>query len=250
MGGSDGMDVLRTTKSLHPTTAVILMTAFGSVNTAVEAMKIGAFDYVQKPFEIEEMEVKIEKALEHAAPASTSSTTSATRSRTSTTSTASSARAARCSACSAIVKKVAKSNTTVLIRGETGTGKELIAGAIHHNSLRAARNFVKVNCAALQENLLESELFGHEKGAFTGADKQRIGRFEQADGGTLFLDEIGDMSAEHAGQDPARAAGARVRAPRRHAHAARRRPADRRDQPRPAADGGKRASSARTSTTA
>src|SRR5438094_707503 len=93
-----------------------------------------------------------------------------------------------------IVKKVAKSNTTVLIRGETGTGKELIAGATHHNSLRAARNFVKVNCAALQENLLESELFGHEKGAFTGADKQRIGRFEQADGGTLFLDEIGDMS--------------------------------------------------------
>ena len=94
-----------------------------------------------------------------------------------------------------IVKKVAKSNTTVLIRGETGTGKELIAGAVPHNSLRTSRNFVKVNCAALQENLLESELFGHEKGAFTGADKQRIGRFEQADGGTLFLDRIGDMSA-------------------------------------------------------
>jgi transcriptional regulator with GAF, ATPase, and Fis domain len=94
-----------------------------------------------------------------------------------------------------VVKKVAKSNTTVLIRGETGTGKELIAGAIHHNSLRSNRNFVKVNCAALQENLLESELFGHEKGAFTGADKQRIGRFEQSDGGSLFLDEIGDMSA-------------------------------------------------------
>ena len=94
-----------------------------------------------------------------------------------------------------VVRKVAKSNSTVLIRGETGTGKELIAGAIHRNSLRAARNFVKVNCAALQENLLESELFGHEKGAFTGADRQRIGRFEQADGGSLFLDEIGDMSA-------------------------------------------------------
>jgi Nif-specific regulatory protein len=94
-----------------------------------------------------------------------------------------------------VVRKVAKSNSTVLIRGETGTGKELIAGAIHHNSLRAGRNFVKVNCAALPETLLESELFGHEKGAFTGADRQRIGRFEQADGGTLFLDEIGDMSA-------------------------------------------------------
>jgi transcriptional regulator with GAF, ATPase, and Fis domain len=94
-----------------------------------------------------------------------------------------------------IVRKVAKSNTTVLIRGETGTGKELIAGGVHHNSHRASRSFIKVNCAALQENLLESELFGHEKGAFTGADKQRIGRFEQADGGTLFLDEIGDMSA-------------------------------------------------------
>jgi transcriptional regulator with GAF, ATPase, and Fis domain len=93
-----------------------------------------------------------------------------------------------------VVKKVARSNTTVMIRGETGTGKELIAGAIHHNSLRAARNFVKVNCVALQENLLESELFGHEKGAFTGADRQRIGRFEQADGGTLLLDEVGDMS--------------------------------------------------------
>jgi transcriptional regulator with GAF, ATPase, and Fis domain len=94
----------------------------------------------------------------------------------------------------AIVKKVARSNSTVLVRGETGTGKELIAGAIHHNSNRANRAFVKVNCAALQENLLESELFGHEKGAYTSADKQRIGRFEQADGGTLFLDEVGDMS--------------------------------------------------------
>jgi formate hydrogenlyase transcriptional activator len=92
-----------------------------------------------------------------------------------------------------IVKKVAKSNTTVLIRGETGTGKELIAGATHHNSLRNNRNFVKVNCAALQENLLESELFGHEKGAFTGALGRRAGRFELADGGTIFLDEVGDL---------------------------------------------------------
>ena len=193
MGGSDGLDVLRTAKALHPTTAVILMTAFGSVQTAVEAMQIGAADYVQKPFEIEEMELKIDKALEvrrlkheidylrhtqpdiydfdHIVGAS-----------------------GALQRVLDIVRKVAKTNTTVLIRGETGTGKELIAAALHHNSLRAGRNFVRVNCAALQENLLESELFGHEKGAFTGADRQRIGRFEQADGGSLFLDEVGDMS--------------------------------------------------------
>src|ERR1700757_2145291 len=193
MGGSDGMDVLRTTRALHPTTAVILMTAFGSVNTAVESMKIGAFDYVQKPFEIEEMEVKIEKALEVKRMKNELDYLRHTQQdiyefdRIVGSSEA-------LQRVLDMVKKVAKSNTTVLIRGETGTGKELIAGAIHHNSLRTSRNFVKVNCAALQENLLESELFGHEKGAFTGADKQRIGRFEQADGGTLFLDEIGDMS--------------------------------------------------------
>jgi Nif-specific regulatory protein len=194
MGGSDGLDVLRSTRALHPSASVILMTAFGSVSTAVEAMKHGAFDYVQKPFEIEEMEVKVEKALElkrlrHELDYLRTEQhenydfdriigSSDTLQRV-----------------LAVVRKVAKSNSTVLVRGETGTGKELVAGAIHHNSLRAARNFVKVNCAALQENLLESELFGHEKGAFTGADRQRIGRFEQADGGTLFLDEIGDMSA-------------------------------------------------------
>jgi Nif-specific regulatory protein len=194
MGGSDGLDVLRTTKTLHPSTSVILMTAFGSVSTAVEAMKHGAFDYVQKPFEIEEMEVKVEKALElkrlkheldylrheQQEPYEFDRIVGGSEPLQKVLN---------------VVKKVAKSNSTVLIRGETGTGKELIAGAIHHNSLRAARNFVKVNCAALQENLLESELFGHEKGAFTGADRQRIGRFEQADGGSLFLDEIGDMSA-------------------------------------------------------
>jgi two-component system, NtrC family, response regulator AtoC len=194
MGGSTGLDVLKTAKTLHPATAVILMTAFGSVSNAVEAMKAGAFDFVQKPFEIEEMEVKIEKALEvrrmqhqidylrHAQGDIYDFDRIIGSS-------------GALGKVLGVVRKVAKSNTTVLVRGETGTGKELIAGAIHHNSLRATRNFIKVNCAALQENLLESELFGHEKGAFTGADKQRIGRFEQADGGTLFLDEIGDMSA-------------------------------------------------------
>jgi len=185
--------VPRTTRALHPTTAVILMTAFGSVNTAVEAMKIGAFDYVQKPFEIEEMEVKIEKALEVKRLKHELEYLRGTQQDIYEFDRIVGSSPALGKVLD-IVKKVAKSNTTVLIRGETGTGKELIAGAIHHNSLRNTRNFVKVNCAALQENLLESELFGHEKGAFTGADKQRIGRFEQADGGTLFLDEIGDMS--------------------------------------------------------
>jgi DNA-binding NtrC family response regulator len=193
MGGSDGLEVLRSTKALHPTTSVILMTAFGSVSTAVEAMKHGAFDYVQKPFEIEEMEVKVDKAMElkrlrhELEYLRTEQQESYDFERIVGGSPA-------LQRVLGVVRKVAKSNSTVLIRGETGTGKELIAGAIHHNSLRAARNFVKVNCAALQENLLESELFGHEKGAFTGADRQRIGRFEQADGGSLFLDEIGDMS--------------------------------------------------------
>jgi two-component system response regulator AtoC len=194
MGGSDGLDVLRTTKSLHPSASVILMTAFGSVSTAVEAMKHGAFDYVQKPFEIEEMEVKVEKALELKRLRHELDYFRHEQQETYDFERIVGASDALQKVLG-IVKKVAKSNSTVLIRGETGTGKELIAGAIHHNSLRAARNFVKVNCAALQENLLESELFGHEKGAFTSADRQRIGRFEQADGGSLFLDEIGDMSA-------------------------------------------------------
>src|SRR5574339_614649 len=193
MGGSDGLEVLKTAKAMHPSTAVILMTAFGSVHTAVEAMKIGAFDYVQKPFEIEEMELKVEKAIEHRRLKHEIEYLRHTQQDIYDFDRIVGASGALQSVLS-IVKKVAKSNTTVLVRGETGTGNELIAGATHHNSLRAARNFVKVHCAALQENLLESELFGHEEGAFTGADKQRIGRFEQADGGTLFLDEIGDMS--------------------------------------------------------
>ncbi len=194
MGGSDGLDVLRSAKTLHPSAAVILMTAFGSIGTAVEAMKIGAFDYVQKPFEIEEMEVKIEKALEMRRLRYEIEYLRHTQKDIYNFDSIVGA-SGSLQKVLGIVRKVARSNTTILIRGETGTGKELIAGAIHHNSPRAGRNFVKVNCAALQENLLESELFGHEKGAFTGADKQRIGRFEQADGGTIFLDEVGDMSA-------------------------------------------------------
>src|SRR4026209_570064 len=154
MGGSDGMDVLKTTKALHPTTAVILMTAFGSVSTAVEAMKVGAFDYVQKPFEIEEMELKIEKALElrrmrHELDYLRHTQQDIYNFEHIIGSSGALQRVL------GVVKKVAKSNTTVLIRGETGTGKELIAGAIHHNSLRNNRNFVKVNSAELKENVPE-----------------------------------------------------------------------------------------------
>jgi len=193
MGGSTGLEVLKTAKTLHPSSAIILMTAFGSISTAVESMKSGAFDYVQKPFEVEEMEVKIDKALELRRMQNQLDYLRHAQGDIYDFDRIIGSSGALQSVLG-VVRKVAKSNTTVLVRGETGTGKELIAGAVHHNSHRAARSFVKVNCAALQENLLESELFGHEKGAFTGADKQRIGRFEQADGGTLFLDEIGDMS--------------------------------------------------------
>src|SRR6267142_2287776 len=162
-------------------------------NAAIERLHDSYFDVVLKPFEIEEMEVKLDKALEVKRLKHELDYLRGTQQDIYEFDKIVGSSPALQHVLD-IVKKVAKSNTTVLIRGETGTGKELIAGAIHHNSLRTSRNFVKVNCAALQENLLESELFGHEKGAFTGADKQRIGRFEQADGGTLFLDEIGDMS--------------------------------------------------------
>ena len=193
IGGSDGLDVLRSAKSIHPSTMVIIMATFGSVNTAVEAMRSGASDFVQKPFAIEEMELKIAKALEHRRLQHEVDYLRHTQPDIYDFNRIVGASGALESVLN-LVRKVAKSTSTVLIKGETGTGKELIAGAIHHNSSRANRNFVRVNCAALQENLLESELFGHEKGSFTGADRQRIGRFEQANGGTLFLDEIGDMS--------------------------------------------------------
>ena len=155
MGGSDGLEVLRTAKALHPSTSVILMTAFGSVTTAVEAMKSGAFDFVQKPFEIEEMEVKIEKALELRRMRNELDYLRHAQNDIYEFDRIVGSSGALAKVLG-IVRKVAKSTTTVLIRGETGTGKELIAGAIHHNSLRAGRNFERVNCAALQENLLES----------------------------------------------------------------------------------------------
>jgi DNA-binding NtrC family response regulator len=194
MPKKSGLEVLRFTKSVNELTVVIMMTAFGTIESAVEAMKNGAYDYIQKPFELEELEVKINRALEHRRD---SGVLQILRSQSNVLLEHNNivGNSPQIKKVLEIIKKIARSNASILITGETGTGKELIASLAHYNSLRAKQSFVKVNCAALQENLLESELFGHEKGAFTSADRQRIGRFEQANGGTLFLDEIGDMSA-------------------------------------------------------
>ena len=194
MPKKSGLEVLRFAKQVNDLTVAIVMTAFGTIESAVEAMKSGAYDYIQKPFELEELEVKINRALEHRRD---TGVLQILRSQSSQALEHNNivGNSPQIRKIFDIVKKIARSNASILITGETGTGKELIASLAHYNSLRAKQSFVKVNCAALQENLLESELFGHEKGAFTSADRQRIGRFEQANGGTLFLDEIGDMSA-------------------------------------------------------
>ena len=189
MPGGDGMEVLRRARNVSESTPVIIMTAFGTVEGAVEAIKEGAYDYIQKPFSIDELEVKIQRALEHrrlvhrVTALGSGPLTDGIIGESSTM-----------KGIFVTIEKVADSNATVLIVGETGTGKELIAEAIHRHSPRRESNFVKMNCASITDTLLESELFGHEKGAFTGADRQRIGRFELANEGTLFLDEVGNMS--------------------------------------------------------
>jgi DNA-binding NtrC family response regulator len=192
MPESSGMDVLRRSKQLNEDTAVLIMTAYGTVEMAVEAMKAGANDYVLKPFPLEELELKVEKALKHrrllARVEAYDREALIPRFENII------GESSKMQEVFKTIRKVARSNATVMVLGETGVGKELIAEALHRNSSRADQPFVKMNCAALHENLLESELFGHERGAFTGADRQRIGRFELANGGTLFLDEIGNMA--------------------------------------------------------
>jgi len=191
--GADGLAVLRAARERDPRTSVLLMTAYGSIETAVEAMRSGAFDFVQKPVDLEQIELRVARAVEHRRLIAEVTELRAERAaRRAAQEIVGDSPALRAAVDLAL--RVAPTRSTVLITGETGTGKELIASLIHRSSPRADGPLVKVNCAALPETLLESELFGHERGAFTGADRQRIGRFEQASGGTLFLDEVGDVS--------------------------------------------------------
>jgi two-component system NtrC family response regulator len=188
-----GIELLDEIKRLYPDIPVIIMTAYGTVEKAVEAMKKGAFDYILKPFKNEEILVTIAKALEHRHLLLKNRLLSQDLERKyGLPNIVGESRAIQ--EILALVRRVAGSKATVLISGESGTGKELVARAIHQLSPRAGKTFISVNCAALTETLLESELFGHERGAFTHAVAMRKGRFELADGGTLFLDEVAEMS--------------------------------------------------------
>jgi nitrogen regulation protein NR(I) len=187
--GLDGLDLVRQLHQAKPKLPIILVTAHGTTEIAIEATKWGAFDYVPKPFEVEELLDLTAKALE-------SSRLMSEPVEMGDTASMRTAIVGKSRAMQAIYKeigRIAATSVTVLIRGDTGTGKELIARAVYQHSDRAAAPFIAINCAAIPEALLESELFGHERGSFTGADARRIGRFEQANGGTIFLDEIGDM---------------------------------------------------------
>jgi len=177
MTGMSGLDLLKELTDFDKSIIVLLLTAHGTVDSAVDALRLGAFDYLQKPYDREKLLDTISRALNKLSNLDAEIVSESSE----------------MDKVKKLILKVAKSNSTLLIRGESGTGKELIARAIHNNSLRTDEIFQAVNCAAINENLLESELFGHEKGSFTGAINEKKGLFEIADGGTLFLDEIGEL---------------------------------------------------------
>lgn len=194
MGGMSGIETLQHLRTASPDSMVILMTAFGTTQTAIEAMKFGAFDYIIKPFDVAKIIGLIEKALAaytdlHQSKDGYEPVLNSEDYREGIVGSSEAMQEVF-----KIIGQVAASDVTVMITGESGTGKELVARCIYQHSLRAGRPFIAVNCAAIPENLIESELFGHEKGSFTGATAQRRGKFELCDGGTIFLDEIGDMS--------------------------------------------------------
>ena len=189
----DGMEVLRRVKAEKPTVPVIMITAYASVKQAVEALRLGAMDYIMKPFDIEEIKVLVANGLEHRRLLEENKILKQTlREETSFENMIGKSRPMQ--EVFTLIEKVAATDSTVLITGESGTGKELAARAIHANSRRRDRAFVSINCAALPENLLESELFGHMKGSFTGAISDKKGMFETAHAGTIFLDEVGETS--------------------------------------------------------
>jgi two-component system NtrC family response regulator len=194
MSGIDGLEVLREAKRINPETEAVIMTAYGSIETAVGAMKAGARDYLTKPIDFDELCILIGRVGEHRILVRENQILRQELMAKGVASDAIRYQSQKMAELVNLAGRVAPSQATVLIRGETGTGKELFARLIHHLSPRAERPLIAVNCAAIPETLLESELFGHEKGAFTGATQRRIGRFEQADGGTLFLDEIGELT--------------------------------------------------------
>jgi nitrogen regulation protein NR(I) len=193
MPGQNGIDLLKEMRAKDPKSLVIVMTAYGTTETAIEAMKWGAFDYILKPFSIPKMKELVEKALllrkmmKEEIPYVFEEEQEIGKERIVGSSP-------KMQEIYKLIGQIAPTDVTVLLRGESGTGKELFARAIYHHSLRSNQPFLPVNCAAIPDTLLESELFGHEKGAFTGAIFRRIGKLEQCNGGTLFLDEIGDMS--------------------------------------------------------
>ncbi|HEU0034426.1 MAG TPA: sigma-54 dependent transcriptional regulator [Kofleriaceae bacterium] len=196
MPGADGMDVLRSAAKNHPHVPVIMITAYGSVGQAVEAIKAGAFDYIEKPFEQDSIRAIVEKAIGQAAanrmaPRQALYTESEVKGKFGLV-----GQSNEMQSIFSVIESVADTPSTVLITGESGTGKELVAKALHEQSSRKDEPFIKINCAAIPKTLMESELFGYEKGAFTGATSSKPGRFELADGGTLFLDEIGEIPVE------------------------------------------------------